>query len=298
MQRISVLRITIMRNLFHLAFGLLSTLLFWLAQGILLLDRLICTVYDLPLWPKLHRRLCALRRCRTACALAAFVPVFLLPGAALLHHGVMITVDGRPVGLVENAEALTAAVDELEAGASALAGRPYTLPMVIQTCPMAGTANQFLASNELKDTLITLSGELDPLAVVSIDGKQAGICRSAAQAQTLLDRLKAQYTTPEDKNAHFVQQVRIDSVVAEASLAEQEDALYQHLGALLDVTATRRITYTESIPFIRSPAKTMQNTKPGTVPSARDRRAKPSSPPRSPRWTDRSKAALCWSAPC
>ena len=238
-----------MRNLFSFVFGLFSSLLYALVRVVLLLDRLICAVYALPLWRWLADAVRGIGRHRAVCAAVVFVPMLAVPGALLLHSGTMVYADGRPLGLIENPDALSAAVDAIEQSASSLAGEEYTLPVTIETRTLRAPESQFLTDEELTDDLITASGELDTLAVISVDGEQAGVCRTADDAQALLDRVKAQYTTAADENADFLQDVRVDSVVAQTSLTDDLGTLYSDLAPRLDVTSTRAVTYTETIPY-------------------------------------------------
>lgn len=238
-----------MRNLFSFVFGLFSSLLYALVRVVLLLDRLICAVYALPLWRWLANAVRGIGRHRAVCAAVVFVPMLAVPGALLLHSGTMVYADGRPLGLIENPDTLSAAVDAIEQSASSLAGEEYTLPVTIETRTLRAPESQFLTDEELTDDLITASGELDTLAVISVDGEQAGVCRTADDAQALLDRVKAQYTTAADENADFLQDVRVDSVVAQTSLTDDLGTLYSDLAPRLDVTSTRAVTYTETIPY-------------------------------------------------
>ena len=238
-----------MRNLFSFVFGLFSSLLYALVRVVLLLDRLICAVYALPLWRWVADAVRGIGRHRAVCAAVVFVPMLAVPGALLLHSGTMVYADGRPLGLIENPDALSAAVDAIEQSASSLAGEEYTLPVTIETRTLRAPESQFLTDEELTDDLITASGELDTLAVISVDGEQAGVCRTADDAQALLDRVKAQYTTAADENADFLQDVRVDSVVAQTSLTDDLGTLYSDLAPRLDVTSTRAVTYTETIPY-------------------------------------------------
>lgn len=238
-----------MRNLFSFVFGLFSSLLYALVRVVLLLDRLICAVYALPLWRWLADAVRGIGRHRAVCAAVVFVPMLAVPGALLLHSGTMVYADGRPLGLIENPDALSAAVDAIEQSASSLAGEEYTLPVTIETRTLRAPESQFLTDEDLTDDLITASGELDTLAVISVDGEQAGVCRTADDAQALLDRVKAQYTTAADENADFLQDVRVDSVVAQTSLTDDLGTLYSDLAPRLDVTSTRAVTYTETIPY-------------------------------------------------
>ena len=238
-----------MRNLLSFVCGLLVSLLYGLVRAILLLDRLICAIYDLPLWSRLAGAAEQIGRRRGLCALAVFVPLLFVPGALLTRAGTLVLADGRPLGLIEDAAALPAAVTALEQSASALAGADYTLPVSIKTRPLRAASSMFLTEEELQADLIEASGELDTLAVISVDGKQAGVCRSAEDAQAVLDRVMAQHTTAADKNASFVQDVRVDTVVAQAALAQDAGALLTQLSPRLDVSATRSVTYTEAIPY-------------------------------------------------
>lgn len=238
-----------MRNLLSFVCGLLVSLLYGLVRAILLLDRLICAICDLPLWSRLAGAAEQIGRRRGLCALAVFVPLLFVPGALLTRAGTLVLADGRPLGLIEDAAALPAAVTALEQSASALAGADYTLPVSIKTRPLRAASSLFLTEEELQAGLIEASGELDTLAVISVDGKQAGVCRSAEDAQAVLDRVMAQHTTAADKNASFVQDVRVDTVVAQAALAQDTGALLAQLSPRLDVSATRSVTYTEAIPY-------------------------------------------------
>ncbi len=247
--RPSALHTIVMRNLLSFCFGLFSALLYLLARLVLALDRLIGRVRSLAVWEHIRHKLHAAGRYRLACALAAFVPFFLLPGALLTQPGLLVTANGRPLGLIESRDMLTTAVSEIEQSASTLSGHTYALPITLDAHPSSGTANQFLTGTELRDLLVNESGELDVLALISIDGAPAGLCRTTNDAQTLLDRVKAQYTTASDENTQFMQQVRVDRVIAETTLVSELGALYDYLSPRLDVTATRSVTYSEDIPF-------------------------------------------------
>lgn len=238
-----------MRYLFSFIFGLCSALLYWLMRAVLLLDRLICRVYDLPIWAVCRDALSLFRRRRAACAFAAFIPLFFVPGALLMHSGTLVTADGRPLGLIETPAMLEDVITEMESSASAVAGAPYHLPMQMRTRPLSGSKDQFLSEEALRDALMTASGELNTVAVISIDGRQAGVCRTTADAQTILDRILARYTIAGEEDAHFIQQVRVDSKIGPSGLIAGPGALYETLLSQLDVSAVRAVTYTEEIPY-------------------------------------------------
>ncbi len=237
-----------MRNLLSFVFGVLSRLLYVLIRLILLFDRVICTVYDLPIWRHLAAVLRCAGRSRMFCAASVFGLLFVLPGLLLTRPGVLILADGQPLCAVRDSKTLLDAANAIERSASDLSGTDYYLPMALQAKPIR-TAAPLLSQADLENDLIAVSGELDTLAVISVDGKRAAIAADTAQAQTVLDQIKTACTTDGDKNVHFVQAVRVDSAVAPARLAADGSALYGTLSQQLDVTATRSVTYTEAIPF-------------------------------------------------
>lgn len=238
-----------MRNLFSFVLGLISGLLYGLIRAVVLLDRLICWFYDLPVWTALARAFHFVQRKRAVCAFSLFVPLFFVPSALLTQPGTLVLVDGEPLGLVAESDTVTATVTALEQSAASLTGADYTLPVAIETRPLRAPASQFLSADQLRVDLMEASGELDTLAVISVNGERAGVCRSVEDAQALLDRVKAQYTTSADENTDFLQEVRVDEVVAQTSQVSDFGALYDYIAPRLDVTSTRSVTYTEEIPF-------------------------------------------------
>ena len=237
-----------MRNLLSFVLGVISRLLYLLLRLILLLDRTICRVYDLPVWSRFAGVLRQAGRRRSVCALSVFGLLFLLPALLLTRPGTLLLADGQPLGVIEDSATLLNAVNAVESSASAVSGTDYYLPLRLQAKPVR-TAAPLLTQEELERNLITASGELDTLAIISVDGKQTAIAADTDGAQAALDRIKAAYTTAADENVHFLQTVRVDKAVAPAALAETDSALYDTLSQCLDVTATRAVTYTEQIPF-------------------------------------------------
>lgn len=215
----SAVHTAVMRNLLSFLFGILSDLLYVLVRIVLFLDRAVTFVWDAPL----RRRTCtavhALARNRAASAALIFIPCFLLPFSLFTQKGVLVLAGDKPLGFVQDADMLSGTAQEIEASASAASGESYSLPFSLSTRSMRAPLCEFLDENALRQALTEESGELDTLAVISIDGRRAGVCHDAAEAQALLDRVKQLYTTEADSSADFVQQVHVDNVVAESRLA-------------------------------------------------------------------------------
>ena len=245
----TLLHTTVMRNLLSFLTGIGSGLFYAFVRVVLVLDRAICRFWDLRCWAAFGRLYRTMSRRRALCAVSVFVPAFVLPSALLLHSGTMIYADGKPLGLIEDADALPAAVTEIEQSAASLSGEAYRLPVALETCTSLAPESQFLTDAALEEALIDASGELDDLAVISVDGARAAVCRTEEEAQTVLERVKSQYTTDADRSADFVQEVRVDNVVAETALAGDLGAVFNTLVPQLDVATTRAVTYTEEIPF-------------------------------------------------
>lgn len=175
--------------------------------------------------------------------------LFFLPGALLLRRGTLISANGRPLGLVEDETLLYRVKADIEESVSAVTGADYTLPLILSASMQYGTDNQFLSAQDLQDVLIKSSGELDTLAVFSIDGAYVGACHTMEEAQAVLDRVTDAYTLPTDTNVGFTQLVRVDSMIAPKTCATEPDTLYQILLPQLNVSAMRAVSYTESIPY-------------------------------------------------
>ena len=245
----SAVHTAVMRNLLSFLLGILSDLLYVFVCFALFLDRAVTFVWDAPLRRRIGGVIHALARSRAASAALIFIPCFLLPFSLLTQKGVLILAGDKPLGFVQDADMLSGTVQELEASASAASGETYSLPFSLSTRSMRAPLCEFLDENALRTALTEQSGELDTLAVISIDGTRAGVCHNAEEAQTLLDRVKRLYTTQADSSADFVQQVHVDSVVAESRLAGEPQTVFETLSDRLDVRARRSVTYTETIPF-------------------------------------------------
>ena len=245
----SAVHTAVMRNLLSFLLGILSDLLYVFVCFALFLDRAVTFVWDAPLRRRTGAVIHALARSRAASAALIFIPCFLLPFSLLTQKGVLILAGDKPLGFVQDADMLSGTVQELEASASAASGETYSLPFSLSTRSMRAPLCEFLDENALRTALTEQSGELDTLAVISIDGTRAGVCHNAEEAQTLLDRVKRLYTTQADSSADFVQQVHVDSVVAESRLAGEPQTVFETLSDRLDVRARRSVTYTETIPF-------------------------------------------------
>ena len=238
-----------MRNLFSFLFGILSDLLYALLHVVLLADSAALHLRNTAFVRAVRCTAERLARSRAAAAALLFGGCFFLPFSLLTQPGVLVLADGRPLGCVENAEVLSGMVREIEQSASAAAGKAYALPYSLSVQTLRAPACEFLSENELRGSLTAQSGELDTLAVISVDGRRTGICRNAAEAQTLLDSVKRLYTSQADSSADFVQQVRVDNVVAESRLAGEPETVFEALSDCLDVQTRRSVTYTETIPF-------------------------------------------------
>jgi len=233
--------------LFSLIMESFAMLFDWLIQFILLLDRLICRFYDW-LYQLLRQGCLYFRKRRNGVSICALM-LFFLPGSLSLRRGALICANGRPLGFVEDESLLYQIKADIEESVSAVTGTDYDLPFVLSTSAQYGADDQFLSAQDLRDVLIKSSGELDTLAVFSIDGAYAGACYTMDEAQAVLDRITDAYTLPTDTNVGFTQLVRIDSMIAPKTCAVEPDTLYDILLPQLNVSAMRAVNYTESIPF-------------------------------------------------
>ena len=91
-----------MRNLLSFVLGVISRLFYLLLRLILLLDRTICRVYDLPVWSRFAGVLRQAGRRRSVCALSVFGLLFLLPALLLTRPGTLLLADDQPPGVIED----------------------------------------------------------------------------------------------------------------------------------------------------------------------------------------------------
>ena len=138
-----------MRNLLSFVLGVISRLLYLLLRLILLLDRTICRVYDLPVWSRFAGVLRQAGRRRSVCALSVFGLLFLLPALLLTRPGTLLLADGQPLGVIEDSATLLNAVNAVESSASAVSGTDYYLPLRLQAKPVR-TAAPLLTQEELE----------------------------------------------------------------------------------------------------------------------------------------------------
>ena len=254
-----------MRNLLSFVLGVISRLLYLLLRLILLLDRTICRVYDLPVWSRFAGVLRQAGRRRSVCALSVFGLLFLLPALLLTRPGTLLLADGQPLGVIEDSATLLNAVNAVESSASAVSGTEL-LPAAAPAGQTGADSRSLLTQEELERNLITASGELDTLAIISVDGRADRHCRRhgrrAGRARPDQGRSTRQRQT---KTYTSCRTVRVDKAVAPAALAESDlGALYSiPCRTCLDVTATRAVTYTEQIPYRhRSRRRTTSSTRP------------------------------------
>ena len=111
-----------MRNLLSFVLGVISRLLYLFLRLILLLDRAICRVYDLPIWSRFADVLRQASRSRSVCALSVFGLLFLLPALLLTKPGTLLLANGQPIGVIEDSATLLNAVNAIESSASAVSG--------------------------------------------------------------------------------------------------------------------------------------------------------------------------------
>ncbi len=105
-----------------------------------------------------------------------------------------------------------------------------------------------LTQEELERNLITASGELDTLAIISVDGKQTAIAADTDGAQAALDRIKAAYTTAADETYTSCRPSAWIRPLRQPRLQRPIPRCMIPCRSAL-TTATRAVTYTEQIPF-------------------------------------------------
>lgn len=237
-----------MQKILFILEGLLSRILFVLARLQLFIYPHAKAIRSLTPLKTLHRRVLSVpKRCciaLMACALPA-----LSCYACVTQNAYLVTVDGLNIGLVADDASIAAAVQTIENDVSQTLADNYELPHAVAYKPVRALPDTLLTQTELVNSIVEETDELESLAVISVEGNQVGACESVAEAQNLLDAIKAQYASEASEQADFMQTVSVRRTIAPTELRQDYDSLYELLSPQLDVTSTRAVTYTEEIPF-------------------------------------------------
>lgn len=197
----------------------------------------------------------AVRRSRLQSAAAIFVPVLAVPMLTLMQPALLVTVEGQPVGYVDNAGAVSAAIAQIERRTASLLGGSYELDASIELTPIFATNDSLIAPEDTEEVMAEALPELASLALVTVNGEPAGLTDTAEEAEQVLDEIKSLYADSTADSVQFVEDVRVEPVVTDVSLMESGEALYADLTAeadgapALSVAVTQAVTYTEDIPY-------------------------------------------------
>ncbi|MGE4549454.1 MAG: peptidoglycan DD-metalloendopeptidase family protein [Intestinibacillus sp.] len=156
--------------------------------------------------------------------------VLLVPMASVLRPVVAVKVDGRVLGYVQNESAVTAVCREIEQTSSAVLGEPFQLDANI-TYEVAVTAlDNLMEPQDLSAAIADSADNLSTLAVVKVNGQAVGALEDAAEAQSVLDRIKQSYQD-DDSSAEvtLLDDVAVETMQAPTKLLQSEDALYTTL---------------------------------------------------------------------
>lgn len=228
--------------------GLLSRFLFALTRLHLLMLSYVIALRALAPLKTIHIRVFSIPKRRCIAAMACMLP--LLSGyACVTQNAYLVTVDGLDIGLVADDTSISSAIQTIESDVRQTLSSAYTLPHTVSYKPVRALPDTLLTQTELVHSIVEETDELDMLAVISVEGNQVGACESVDEAQTLLDAVKAQYTSDAGEHADFLQTVSVRRSIAPTQLQQDYDAMYTLLSHQLDVTSTRSLTYTEEIPF-------------------------------------------------
>lgn len=167
----------------------------------------------------------SLRRSRLQLMSLIMLFVLVLPMFSLMRVGVVVKVDGRVLGYVENQNEVQMAVQALEAESSEVLGEPFHLGADVSFEVAVTTPDSFITPDELPAAIAQNVDSLGTIAVVKIDGETVGACAEETQAAQVLDELREEAAQGDaDAKTEFVQDVKVETLQAPTELLiSQED---------------------------------------------------------------------------
>lgn len=188
-----------------------------------------------------HRAADALRHSRVQLWSMIVTIVLLVPMISFMRVGVAVTVDGRVLGYAESESEVAQACRTLEQSSSKVLGQPFNLDADISYTVAVAPQTSFLSAEELPEVIAQNVDSLATLAVVTVDGESVGATADAAQAQQILQELKAEYAQDDPAaSVQFLQDVKVETMQAPTELLLDESTLLNKLSS----TTLQEQTYT------------------------------------------------------
>lgn len=143
----------------------------------------------------------------------------------------VVSVDGVPLGLVQNQQVFERVVERVEARATSILGYDYTLEEDV-TYDFALTQRDKIPSTAGFETyLFNQIGEVMKSYVLSVNGQVIGTAADKADIDALLDSIKQTYQTENTVSASFADAVTITHEYTPTDLQQDLDAMYATLTA-------------------------------------------------------------------
>lgn len=156
--------------------------------------------------------------------------VLLVPMASILRPAVAVKVDGRVLGYVQNESEVTAACRDIEQTASEVLGEPFRLDADITYEVAVTVPDNLLEPQDLSTAIAGSADNLSTLAVVKVNGQAVGALKDAAEAQSVLNRIKQSYQNGDpNTEVTLLDNVAVETMQAPTKLLQSEDALCKTL---------------------------------------------------------------------
>jgi murein DD-endopeptidase MepM/ murein hydrolase activator NlpD len=163
---------------------------------------------------------------RPAAALAFVAAVVLLLSYSLLGTGLEVFIDGESIGYINNESEFTRALQEVEARASEILGRPYSVAPDVRY--RFGTVNRRLIFNheEVVNQLFGQIEDIDRLHVLTLDGAVVAAVENPQAIEAVLDKLMEAYALPSNNfTMSFAEEIRIERKWVDTNLLTGETEL-------------------------------------------------------------------------
>lgn len=151
-----------------------------------------------------------------------------------------VSVDGATLGAVGSRQAVEAAIDRVEARASGILDRSYTLEQDVSYRFSLTPRDGLISTSQVETYLFDQIGEVMKTSVLTVNGQLIGAADDESTLKALLESIKAPYVNANTVSAEFVQPVVVTREYT--STSELKDT--QAMRAALTANRTEEVAYT------------------------------------------------------
>ncbi len=164
--------------------------------------------------------------------------VLIILASTFFGFGLEVTLDGKPIGYVNSQDDFMRAVNNVEARASEILGRPVVLVPDVSYSFEYADRRMFLDASSVERQLFNQINEIEELYVLTVDGDTVGAYETRDQLDAFLNSLKLRYVS-DAGTAGFLQDVQIKRQL----VASSQHKTPEEIAGILDSNVREQVTY-------------------------------------------------------